>query len=371
MPRYITDIRKIEAIPEKEREKLAPITDKFVFRVNDYYLSLINWDDPDDPIRRLVIPNERELDEYGRWDASEEHLNYAAPGCQHKYATTALLLVAEVCGAYCRFCFRKRLFRNDVHEASPNVEPGLEYIAKNPQINNVLLTGGDSLMLGTKRIRYILQRLREIPHVKIIRLGSKLPAFNPMRIYEDQELLETLSEHTRPDARIYVMAHFNHPRELTEHAYRAIKALQGAGVIMVNQTPILRGINDDPKVLGELLDKLSWAGVTPYYFFQNRPVAGNADFVLPFKEQYRIIEEAKARTSGLGKRVRYVMSHSSGKIEILAVEGGKIFLKYHQARHPDYYGHFMVFDCPDDAAWFDDLPGADKVLAAQRRDESA
>ncbi|MEW9032149.1 MAG: KamA family radical SAM protein [Planifilum fimeticola] len=371
MPRYITDIRKIEAIPEEEREKLTPITDKFVFRVNDYYLSLIDWDDPDDPIRKLIIPNERELDEYGRWDASEEHLNYAAPGCQHKYATTALLLVSEVCGAYCRFCFRKRLFRNDVHEASLNIEPGLEYISKNPQINNVLLTGGDSLILGTKKIRSILQRLREIPHVKIIRFGSKLPAFNPMRIYEDEELLETLSEYSRPDARIHVMAHFNHPRELTEHAYRAINALQRAGVILVNQTPVLRGINDDPKVLAELLDKLSWAGVTPYYFFQNRPVAGNADFVIPFKEQYRIIEEAKARTSGLGKRVRYVMSHSSGKIEILAVDGDKIYLKYHQARHPDYYGHFMVFDCPDDAAWFDDLPGADKVLEAQQQDASA
>jgi len=183
--------------------------------------------------------------------------------------------------------------------------------------------------------------------------------------------LETLSEYSRPDARIHVMAHFNHPRELTEHAYRAINALQRAGVILVNQTPVLRGINDDPKVLAELLDKLSWAGVTPYYFFQNRPVAGNADFVIPFKEQYRIIEEAKARTSGLGKRVRYVMSHSSGKIEILAVEGDKIYLKYHQARHPDYYGHFMVLDCPDDAAWFDDLPGADKILEAQKRDASA
>src|SRR5690606_39744347 len=86
-----------------------------------------NWDDPNDPIRKLIIPNEGELDEYGRWDASEEHLNYAAPGCQHKYTTTALLLVSEVCGAYCRFCFRKRLFRNDVHEASLNIDPGLEY----------------------------------------------------------------------------------------------------------------------------------------------------------------------------------------------------------------------------------------------------
>ncbi|PTX59977.1 KamA family protein [Melghirimyces profundicolus] len=370
-PRYITDIRKIETLPEEERQKLTEITDKFVFRVNDYYLSLIDWDDPEDPIRKLIIPNDAELDEYGKWDASDEHLNYAAPGCQHKYDTTALLLVSEVCGAYCRFCFRKRLFRNDVHEASLDVAPGVEYIRNTPEINNVLLTGGDSLILATRKIRGILERLREIPHVKIIRFGTKLPSFNPMRIYEDEELIQTLSEFSRPDARIHVMAHFNHPRELTDEAYRAIDVLQRAGVVLVNQTPVLKGINDNPEVLAELLDKLSWAGVTPYYFFQNRPVAGNASFVLSFREAYEKIEQAKALTSGLGKRVRYAMSHTSGKIEILAVEGDKIYLKYHQARHPDYYGKFMVLDLPEDASWFDDLPGAEEILAAQKKEQFA
>lgn len=370
-PRYITDIRKIESIPEDKREVLSKITDKFVFRINEYYLSLIDWDDPNDPIYRLIIPREEELDEYGRWDASDEHLNYVVPGCQHKYTTTALLLVSEVCGAYCRFCFRKRLFRNDVKEASLNVQSGIEYIAKNPQINNVLLTGGDSLILGTRKIKQILEMLREIPHVKIIRFGSKLPAFNPMRIYEDEELLEVLATHSHPDKRIYVMAHFNHPRELTPEAYKGIKALQQANVIMVNQTPILRGINDNPDVLAELLNKLSWAGVTPYYIFQNRPVAGNASFVLSFKEAYDIIEAAKAKVSGLAKRLKYVMSHTSGKIEILAVENGKIYLKYHQARDPNYYGHFMTLDCPDDAAWFDDLPGSQEILKNQKEEINA
>ncbi|EGK12007.1 lysine 2,3-aminomutase [Desmospora sp. 8437] len=142
LPRYITDIRKIQEIPEEKREKLTKITNKFVFRLNDYYLSLIDWNDPNDPIYKLIIPSEAELDEYGKWDASDEYTNYVVPGCQHKYQTTALLIVSEVCGAYCRFCFRKRLFRNDVHEASLDVAPGVEYIRKNPQINNVLLTGG-------------------------------------------------------------------------------------------------------------------------------------------------------------------------------------------------------------------------------------
>lgn len=355
-PKYVTDIDKITQIPVNEREKLKEITEKFVFRVNDYYLNLIDWNDPNDPIKKLVIPDEGELDEYGRWDASDEDTNYVVPGCQHKYTTTALLIVSEVCGAYCRYCFRKRLFRNDVKEALSDIEPGLQYIAKHPEINNVLLTGGDSLILATPRIRMILERLRAIDHVKIIRFGSKLPVFNPMRISEDAELLELIREYSSTDKRIYIMAHINHPREITPEAKKAFDALHQAGAIVVNQTPVLKGINDDPNVLGELLDKLSWAGVTPYYFFVNRPVAGNKSFVLSLKEVYNIVEEAKAKTSGLGKRVRLSMSHTSGKIEILAIENGKAYLKYHQSRDNEY-GKFMVLDCPDDAAWFDDLPG--------------
>ena len=358
-PRYITDIDRITQIPEDVREKLKPITAKFVFRVNEYYLNLIDWDDPDDPIRKLVIPNEGELQEYGRWDASDEDTNYVVAGCQHKYSTTALLIVSEVCGAYCRYCFRKRLFRNDVREAMSDVQPGIDYIRRHPEINNVLLTGGDALILATEKLRMIIGQLRAIDHVKIIRLGSKLPAFNPMRIYEDEKLLDLFRTYSTEEKRIYVMAHFSHPRELTPEARKAIGALHDAGVIVVNQTPVLKGINDDPKVLAELLDKLSWAGVTPYYFFINRPVAGNKEFVLPLQKAYRIVEEAKARTSGLGKRVRLAMSHTSGKIEILAIENGKAYLKYHQSRDNEY-GKFMILDCPPDAAWFDDLPGNER-----------
>jgi lysine 2,3-aminomutase len=167
--------------------------------VNDYYLNLIDWSDPSDPIEKLIIPNEGELSGYGRWDASDEETNYVVPGCQHKYRTTALLLVSEVCGAYCRYCFRKRLFRNDVNEAVANVDPGLAYIENHPEINNVLLTGGDSLILATSKLRKIIERLREIDHVKIIRLGSKIPVFNPMRIYEDEALLELIKTYSTVD----------------------------------------------------------------------------------------------------------------------------------------------------------------------------
>ncbi len=353
---YRTDIRRIDQLSEQERERLAPVTDEYVFRVSDYYLSLIDWEDPADPIRRIVIPSEGELAEYGRLDPSDEASNYVAKGCQHKYTTTALLLVSDVCGAYCRFCFRKRLFKEDVEsEVSLDVSEGLSYIAAHPEINNVLLTGGDPLVLSATRLDKILTALRAIDHVKIIRLGSKMLAFDPMRIAGDPKLLDVLSQHTRADARIYVMAHFNHPRELTEQALACVSALQKAGVITINQTPLLRGVNDDPAVLAELLDRLSWAGVTPYYLFQNRPVAGNAAFVVPLREGYEIVEAAKARTSGLGKRVKYVMSHASGKIEVLAVQRDRIYLKYHQSRQPEDQGRFMIMRLPKGAGWFDDL----------------
>jgi lysine 2,3-aminomutase len=355
LPKYLTDITKIGGLTEEEKQALQKVTEKFVFRLNDYYLNLIDWTNPDDPLRKLVIPAADELLEYGRWDASDEDTNYVAIGCQHKYSTTALLLVSEVCGAYCRYCFRKRLFRTDVKEAFSDVSEGLEYIKNTPEINNVLLTGGDPLMLVTPKLRMILEALRATDHVQIIRIGSKMPVFNPMRISEDESLLKLLKEFSSVQKRIYVMAHINHPREFTAQARKAIDALHEAGVIVVNQTPVLKGINDDPVVLGELLDQLSWAGVTPYYFFVNRPVAGNHSFVLPLERVYHIVEEAKARTSGLGKRVKLVMSHTSGKIEILAIENGKAYLKYHQSRDGEY-GKLMILECPPTASWFDDLP---------------
>lgn len=357
--KFMTSIDQVNQLSAEEKEKIKSITDRYIFRANDYYLSLIDWNDPNDPIRRIIIPSEGELMEYGHWDASNESVNYVAPGCQHKYEKTALLVVSEVCGAYCRFCFRKRLFNQGAEEVHINPQLGIDYIRQHPEISNVLLTGGDSLMLSTKRLRNIIEQLRSIDHVKIIRLGSKLPAFNPMRIYEDEDLLDLIRTYSTPEKRIYIMAHINHPKEITRETVRGFQALIDAGAIVMNQTPILRTINDDPDVLAELMEKLSQIGVNPYYFFINRPVAGNNDFVLPLKDVYRIVEEAKGKVSGLAKRVRLSMSHASGKIEILAIEDGKAYLKYHQAREGNY-GQFMILDCPDDAAWFDDLPGSEK-----------
>lgn len=352
--RYFTRLDQIPQLSPAELERLSAVAERYAFRANSYYLGLIDWDDPDDPIRKIAIPAEAELNEWGKLDASDEHLFALATGLEHKYEFTALLLVNDVCGGFCRFCFRKRLFMNDSSEASRDVTEGLEYIRAHPQINNVLLTGGDPLMLSATRLDQILTDLRAIDHVKIIRIGSKMPVFNPFRVLNDSALLETLKRHSLEDRRIYLMVHFNHPRELTPDAIHGIAKIHEAGVITANQTPLLRGVNDDPTVLSELFNKLSYIGVAPYYVFIGRPTQGNRHFLIPVEEALKIFEQSRMNCSGLAKRARLVMSHSTGKIHILGRTEGNIYMRYHRAADPDMKGRFLVLRSNPEALWFDD-----------------
>ena len=153
--KYIRSVDQVSNIPESEREKLRQVTEKYVFRANDYYLGLTNWDDPNDPIKQPIIPRTEELNDWGELDASKESLITVARGVQHKYPHTVLLLCNEVCGAYCRYCFRKRLFMNDKDEVTLDVSEGLKYIADNPAVSNVLLTGGDPLLRSSRRLTEI------------------------------------------------------------------------------------------------------------------------------------------------------------------------------------------------------------------------
>ena len=269
--KYLTKLEQIPQLTESEREEMQQVNDKFVFRTNDYYQSLIDWDDPNDPIKRIIMPDVEELNEWGELDASNEEKYTKVHGLEHKYTSTALLLVNEVCAAYCRFCFRKRLFMNENDEVTKDISQGLEYIKNNKEINNVLLTGGDPLILSTSKLEPIIQQLREIDHVKIIRIGTKVPAFNPFRIINDPSLLEMFRKYSTAQKKIYIMAHFNHPRELTSQAIDGLNALMDSGVTLVNQTPMVKGVNDDPDVLAELFSKLSFIGVPPYYVFLCRP----------------------------------------------------------------------------------------------------
>jgi len=353
--KYVRGVDALAEIPEREREILARVAQRYVFRANDYYLSLIDWADPDDPIRNLVIPREEELNDWGRLDASNEHAVTVAPGVQHKYRDTVLLLCNEVCGAYCRYCFRKRLFMNDNDEVSKDVTPGLEYIRRHPEVSNVLLTGGDPLILSTRRLGEIISALREIEHVRIIRIGSKMPAFNPMRITQDGALLDLLRRFSTPERRIYMMCHFDHPRELTPEAREGIAALLECGVICVNQCPLIRGVNADPDALADLFRELSWIGCPQYYLFQGRPTEGNEPYEIPIVAGWTLFHRAVTRESGLAGRARFAMSHESGKIEIAGVDADRIYLRYHRSKHPENAGRFFSCVRDDDAHWLDQL----------------
>jgi len=362
-PKYLTKLDQIPQLTETEKRELQKVNDKFVFRTNDYYQSLIDWDDPNDPIRRIIMPDVQELNEWGQLDASNEEKYTKVRGLEHKYTSTALLLVNEVCAAYCRFCFRKRLFMNENDEVTKDVSEGLEYIKNNKQISNVLLTGGDPLVMSTSKLEPIIKQLREIDHVQIIRIGTKVPAFNPFRILNDPSLLEMFKTYSTNEKKIYVMAHFNHPRELTPEAIEGLNLLMKSGASLVNQTPLVQGVNDDPQVLADLFSKLSFIGVPPYYLFLCRPTLGNETYSVPIERGYEIFEKAKTLCSGLAKRARLVMSHESGKIEVLGMSEDQIFFKYARAAENNNNARFLAFYRNPEACWFDDYQEASEEFS--------
>ena len=361
-PKYLTKLEQIPQLSAIERKQLERVNELFIFRSNEYYQSLIDWNDPDDPIRRIVVPDTQELSGWGELDASNEEKFTKVKGLEHKYTSTALLLVNEVCAAYCRFCFRKRLFMNENEEVTKDISEGLEYIREHPEITNVLLTGGDPMIMSTSKLAPIIQQIREIDHVKIIRIGTKIPAFNPYRILNDPSLHEMIRTYSTDEKKIYIMAHFNHPKELTAVAVKGLNKLMQSGAIVVNQTPLIKGVNDDPDILAELFNRLSFIGVPPYYVFLCRPTLGNEPFAVPVEKGYKIFEKARSKCSGLAKRSRLVMSHETGKVEVVGMSDGQVFFKYNRSVDIGNDGKFLAFDSNPDAYWFDDYEEAHTVF---------
>ena len=359
--RYISSVDSIPQLSRAEKSELMEVAARFPFRANEYYLSLIDWDDPDDPIRKIIIPHPNELRSWGNIDVSDEESITVTRGLQHKYASTVLLLVTEMCGGFCRSCFRKRLFMENNREAGFDLDEAVDYISNHPEVNNVLITGGDPLVFSTSKLETIISAISKIEHVRIIRIGTKIPAFDPFRIIDDPSLPEMLRKYSLPGRRIHLMCHFDHPNELTDTSREGIKLMQQAGLICVNQSPISKGISDDPAVMAQLWNELSYMGIPQYYVFQNRPTVGNELFHIPLVKAYFSIEEARRRCSGLAKRAKYVMSHSTGKIEILGVDGNYIYMKYHRAKFSRDEQRFFVCHRDDDAYWLDQLEMIDSM----------
>ncbi|MBS7307992.1 MAG: KamA family radical SAM protein [Eubacteriales bacterium] len=347
------------ALTPKQREQCDAITRMYPMMITPYYISLADKSDPDDPIRRMCVPSIDENDPSGVFDTSGEATNFKAAGVQHKYAQTALILSTNQCAMYCRHCFRKRLIGLSEDELNKRADDAISYVANHPQITNVLISGGDALMNGNAVIEKYLAGLSQIEHLAFIRIGSRMPVVLPERIYGDTELLDILARYAKVKT-IVIVTQFNHPKELTEQAATAIRALQDLNIQIRNQTVLLKGVNDNPNVLGSLLSGLTGLGVIPYYVFQCRPVKGvKGRFQVPLRIGAQIVDGAKAMQNGFGKAVRYCMSHPLGKIEILgAMANGNMLFKFHQNKYRRDESRIFTRRISDTDTWLDeDLEG--------------
>lgn len=330
----IRDLRGRFSFTDEELATLNTIQKQFPMFVTDYYLSLIEDSDPEDPIRKMCIPQAAELERSGTFDTSGEQINTVMPGLQHKYRQTALILSTNRCAMYCRHCFRKRLVGSSEDEIARHLDDMARYIDTHTEISNVLISGGDAFMNSTDTIAAYLEKLTPIYHLDYIRFGTRTPVVLPQRITTDPELIDVLRRYCRLK-QLFVITQYNHPGEITAESEESVRRLKDAGLIVRNQTVLLRGINDRPEVLGMLQKELTSIGVLPYYVFQCRPVTGvKGQFQVPLKRGYRIVEAAKNMQNGQGKSFRFVLSHETGKIEVLG-EGadGAMLFKYHQAKY--------------------------------------
>ena len=335
--------------------------ERFPMSVTRHYLSLINPDDPDDPIRKMAVPSGLPLVFDGSLDTSGEKSNTVIQGIQHKYEQTVLVLTTSDCAMYCRHCFRRRLVGTDTDETAADCQGIADYIRAHPKVNNVLLSGGDAFMLSADQISGWLEELTDLEQLDFIRFGTRTPVTFPQRILFDPELTEMLAEYGKKK-QIYVVTHFNHPREFCEESRAAVRALQKAGVVVKNQTVLMKGINDDPEVLAKVLMEATSLGIVPHYIFQCRPVTGvKSRFQVPLRKGLEIVTKANSMQNGLGKAAEYTMSHPSGKIRVLGRDrDGKLVFRYQQAKNPALAGKLFALDAGD-AAWLPEILPVEEI----------
>ena len=343
-------------ITRQEKEDISAVMEKHPMRITHHYLGLIDQSDPDDPIRKMIIPSADELSPLGQYDTSGELANTRMPGLQHKYAQTALILATNRCATYCRYCFRKRLVGLKTGEVLRRFQDAVRYIREHEEITNVLISGGDPLTLATDVIAHFLEKLSDIEHLRFIRFGTKILVSLPDRILQDQELLHLLREYNLHEKSIVFVTHICHPHEISKKTVAAIAALKRASIVVSNQAVLLRGVNDTPEILAELHMDLLRIGVHPYYLFQCRPVKMVKHmFQLPLYRGLKVVEAARELLSGPSKSFRYVMSHRTGKIEILGAMNEYMYFKYHQAKNPEDVNRFFRRRLDRTSGWLDEM----------------
>lgn len=329
----VEEIEKVLNLTDSERKALSA---QNLFRVDitPYYISLINPEDPNDPIRKQVIPTAAEMVPFTSMmeDSLAEDKHSPVPGLVHRYPDRVLMLVTTQCATYCRYCTRSRIVGDPTATFSRDeFEMQIEYLKNTPQVRDVLLSGGDPLVLAPKVLEEILRRLREIPHIEIVRIGSRVPVFLPMRV--TSELTEMLEKY-HP---LWLNIHVNHPNEISAELAEATDKLSKAGVPLGNQSVLMAGVNDCSHIQRDLVQKLVQIRVRPYYLYQCDLVEGAGHFRTPVGKGIEIIEALRGHTSGYavpqfivdapgggGKiplQPNYLLSYSDHKIIVRNYEG--------------------------------------------------
>jgi lysine 2,3-aminomutase len=331
----LEDLRQvITPTPEEERGVLE-CAKFFRFAIPPYYASLMDPDDPNCPVRLQAVPQVSET-VFSRSDIHDplgEDSDSPAPGLTHRYPDRVLLLITDYCGMYCRFCTRRRFVAHDHGiQSLRSLEPAFQYLEKAKEVRDVLLSGGDSLMVSDGYLESVLKRLREIEHIEIVRIGSKVPCTTPQRI--TPELVAMLKRY-HP---LWLNTHFNHPKEITPEASKALALLADAGIPLGCQTVLLRGVNDCPTIMKRLMHKLVMNRVRPYYIYQCDLSEGIEHFRTRVSTGIEIMEHLRGHTSGYavptfvvdapggGGKIpvgpNYLISQSDKKVVLRNYEGG-------------------------------------------------
>jgi len=305
----LPQLARLLDLPLKKVDAYRPVVRSYPFSITPHYLSLMDVTDEKDPLRRQCFPDSDEIHFSlgGVDDPLEEMRDMPVPGLIHRYGDRCLMMVTHVCAAYCRHCNRKRLWKDRPGlEVKAFLQPMINYISVRPKIREVIISGGDPLMLSDRMLDWLLTALRSIPHVEVLRIGSRAPVVMPMRITE--ELCGLLQRH-RP---LWFNTQFNHVREITEASAMACGMLIEAGIPVSNQSVLLRGVNDSFETMRDLLYALQRISVRPYYLFQCDPVKGTDHFRVDLQHGMEMVEKLQGSISGLCMP-RYVVDLPGGR----------------------------------------------------------
>ena len=348
-------------LTDVEEKTLKEVAEKHPMNIPKYYLSLIDENNSIDPIRKLSIPDADELVVDGSMgettkDPYGDDKHNKGNGILHKYPYTALIVATDYCSMYCRHCFRKAIVGLPNDKTVENFQNALEYIKEHKEITNIVISGGDPLLISTPRLIKMLDGLLEIDHINYVRIGTRTPVVYPMRFF-DEELMEYLKEFNKKKT-LYIPTHFNHVNEITPIAQKAVLKIREAGITVNNQAVFLKDINDTVKDIQDLMNGLVRIGINPYYLYQCMPVSRvRHHFQIPLKQGIDIVDQAKEQLDGYAKRFKFIMGHDIGKIEICGRIGDKLFLKQIHSRpeEPHKASQMKIMKLTDNAGWLDDM----------------